>query len=389
MARTRFVRRFSGTERALHWVHASAFLVMLGSGLILYLPRLTELVSRRPLIKAVHLYTAVAWVLLLLLIVAAGDRRGLRRTLREIDLFDRDDRRWLLGRRAPQGRFNAGQKLHAAVQAAIAVLFLVSGLFLWYGERDTRFRLPGAILLHDGLMYAFIVLVGGHLFLTLVYPRTRHSLRGMTLGSVREDWARKHHPKWVAGLSRGSPEPIPAAAQPGPPLWRRPGLWVFAASLALLVAAFAGIASLRHLLPGAGPSGGDFAARAASPVSQSPRVALAVSLFQHARELEQAGVLEGAITLYRKAVETLPEHSDFRTAYGFALARAGREREALVQLRRAVRLDPSYAPARLYLGALLIEQGERARARLHLRRYLELAPIGEGAALARRLLREP
>ena len=32
--------------------------------------------------------------------------------------------------------------------------------------------------------------------LVVVHPATRHALRGITVGTVREDWARKHHPKW-------------------------------------------------------------------------------------------------------------------------------------------------------------------------------------------------
>ena len=197
MARPGYLRRFSRTERALHWVHASAFFVLLATGLVLYLPRLSELVSRRPLVKDIHIYTAVAWAAALFLIVTGGDRRGLRQTLRELNLFDSDDRRWLLGRPAPQGRFNAGQKLNAALTAAFALLFSVSGFLLWYGERDTRFRFPSTIVLHDALTYAAVVLVAGHLYLSLIHPSTRHSLRGMTLGSVREHWARKHHRKWV------------------------------------------------------------------------------------------------------------------------------------------------------------------------------------------------
>jgi formate dehydrogenase subunit gamma len=191
------VRRFSRSERALHWVHASAFFVLLGSGLVLYLPSLSERVNRRPLLKDVHVYTAVAWAAAILLIVFLGDRRGLRRTLRELDLFDADDRRWLRGRPAPQGRFNAGQKLNAAVTAALAVLFAASGALLWLGERDTRFRLANTILLHDTLMYVSIVIVAGHLYLSLLHPRTRHALRGITLGSVRREWARRHHEKWA------------------------------------------------------------------------------------------------------------------------------------------------------------------------------------------------
>ena len=198
----RRLARFTRTERAVHWVHASAFVILLGSGLCLYLPSLAEIVGRRPLVKAVHIYTAVAWAVALLLVVVAGDRRSLARTAREIDRFDADDRAWLRRRRAPQGRLNAGQKLNAVITAAFAVLFVVTGFFLWYGERNTRFRLPAALLVHDWLMYVSFILVVGHLFLTLVYPKTRHSLNGMTHGWVEEDWARAHHGKWVEEMSQ-------------------------------------------------------------------------------------------------------------------------------------------------------------------------------------------
>ena len=97
----------------------------------------------------------------------------------------------------PQGRFNAGQKVNAILTAAFAVLFFVSGLLLWAGEQDTRFRLDGTVFLHDALMYVSVVVVVGHLYLALVHPSTRHALRGMTLGTVRADWARAHHAKWA------------------------------------------------------------------------------------------------------------------------------------------------------------------------------------------------
>lgn len=197
-----YLQRFSRSERALHWVHASAFFVLLGTGLILYLPRLSELVGRRLLLKDVHFYTGVGWAAAILAVVALGDRRGLQRTLRELEWFDGDDRRWLRGRPVPQGRFNAGQKLNAAITAAFAVLFFVTGLLLWYGERDTRFRLPGTIVVHDALTYASFVVVAGHLYLSLVHRSTRHALRGMVLGTVREDWARDHHAKWAKVVGR-------------------------------------------------------------------------------------------------------------------------------------------------------------------------------------------
>ena len=196
--RPHYVERFTRTERLLHWVHASAFFVLLGSGLILYLPALSAAVGRRPLIKDVHFLTGVSWAGAMLLVAILGNRRALMRTIREIDLFDRDDRRFLRGRTAtPQGRFNAGQKLNAIVTAAFATLFFISGLLLWLSERHTRFHLPGTLSLHDGLMYLSVVIVIGHLYLALINRSTRHAIRGITLGTVREDWARQHHSKWA------------------------------------------------------------------------------------------------------------------------------------------------------------------------------------------------
>jgi formate dehydrogenase subunit gamma len=197
-ARTRYVERFTLTERLLHWVHASAFFVLLGSGLILYIPSLSTTFADRPLIKDIHFLTAVSWAGAMVLIAFLGNRRAVRRTIREVDLFDRDDRRFLTGRTgAPQGRFNAGQKVNVIVTAAFATLFFVSGMLLWLGERNTAIRLGGTLYLHDALMYISVVIVVGHVYLALINRSTRHSLRGITLGTVREDWANAHHAKWL------------------------------------------------------------------------------------------------------------------------------------------------------------------------------------------------
>ena len=190
-----YVRRFSPAERLLHWVNALGFFFLLATGLILYLPRLSMLVSRRQTIQYIHFWGGVAWLVALAAVVVLGGRRLLA-TARELDTFDGDDLRWLRGRGAPQGRFNAGQKINAVLTAAFAVLFGASGLLLWFGEQDTRFRFASTVLLHDGLMYVSLLLLVGHLYLALIHPATRHALRGMTLGSVDAEWAARQHAKW-------------------------------------------------------------------------------------------------------------------------------------------------------------------------------------------------
>ena len=42
-----------------------------------------------------------------------------------------------------------------------------------------------------------LVLLVGHLYLAVIHPATRHALRGMVVGTVREEWAREHHPRWT------------------------------------------------------------------------------------------------------------------------------------------------------------------------------------------------
>ena len=190
-----YVKRFSAAERLLHWVNAAGFLFLLATGLILYLPSLSMLVSRRQTIQGIHFWGGVGWLGALAAVVVLGLRRLLA-TAREIERFDEDDLRWLRGRRTPQGRFNAGQKVNAILTAAFTVLFGISGVLLWVGEGDTRFRFASTVILHDGLMYVSLLLLVGHLYLALIHPATRHALRGMTLGDVRVEWAVQHHPKW-------------------------------------------------------------------------------------------------------------------------------------------------------------------------------------------------
>jgi formate dehydrogenase subunit gamma len=207
------VHRFGATERNLHTIHGVAFAVMFASGLVLYLPMFAQLFSDRPLMKGIHLTAAAGWLTALALVAILGDRRALRRTRLELERFDADDVLWLRRTKPapPQGRFNAGQKAHAIVQAALALLLTLSGMLLYLGERDTAFRLPGTIALHDTAMFVAGVLVAGHVWMALS-PDKLPSLQGIRQGTVPAEYAASHHPKWVPS----DPAAAPPQARPGP-----------------------------------------------------------------------------------------------------------------------------------------------------------------------------
>lgn len=364
-----FVPRFGRTERALHWIHAAGFFGMLGSGLVLFLPGLSASVGDRPTIKAVHLGISVAWMTAIALVSVGGDRRALRQTRREIEHYVDDDVQWLRARRVPQGRFNAGQKSHAVAQCALAALFVLSGVLLWLGERSTEFRLPGTVALHDGAMFIAVMLVAGHLFLSLVWPTTRPALRGIVRGTVRDDWARRHHAAWR-----------PAQQEPLAVSQRRR-----VACALILLAGGVGTALLVHdSLAGAGSPRAAPAVVTTTPAFKPGADTLALE----AQQAAQGGQYPQAIALLRKAVQQAPERANLRATLGFTLAQAGDLVAAETELVRAVSLDANAPDAHFYLGAVRVSAGRRTAGRSELRRYLRLAPRGANAVYARRLLRQ-
>jgi formate dehydrogenase subunit gamma len=196
------IARFGRTERFVHWSLAITFFVMAGTGAALYAPALARILPR-PEAKAIHLQAAVALGVAVLAAILLGNRRALHRDAREIDRFD--DLRFLSASRIargaptpPQGRFNAGQKLNTALTLGLMVVLAATGVLLWYGEQDTRFRFAGSVLVHDIATMGIVVLVCGHLYMAVLNPRTRAALDGMTRGDVDRAWAREHHAKWVA-----------------------------------------------------------------------------------------------------------------------------------------------------------------------------------------------
>ena len=158
----RYVKRFSRTERAVHWIHASAFFVLLGTGLVLYVPRLSALVAPAPADQGhPHLHRGrldrlararSSWSE-----TAAGCGERSASSICSIE----DDRLWLGGTRGRRAVSTPGRRCTPLWSRRFASFSRSPGFLLWYGERDTRFRWASTILLHDGLMYVSLVLLGG------------------------------------------------------------------------------------------------------------------------------------------------------------------------------------------------------------------------------------
>jgi formate dehydrogenase subunit gamma len=190
------VARFTALERAVHWLTTGAFFSLLITGLI---------VGRRGTFHDVmyisHLASAAVLLGGLVLIAAAGDRRALSRTARELGRLDPQDREWLrtiparLFEHAPEppaARFNAGQKLNFALVCVLLAALYISGVDTIVAGTHHNLIFGG----HKLATIAICVLVGGHLYMALVNPTTRAALSGMLTGQVDREWARRHYPRW-------------------------------------------------------------------------------------------------------------------------------------------------------------------------------------------------
>ncbi|MFL6204835.1 MAG: cytochrome b/b6 domain-containing protein [Acidimicrobiales bacterium] len=203
------VIRFSRAERWLHWTNATLFLILLTTGMALYLPSLSGVIGRRLLLKQVHVYSGLLLPLPMLLAYAGRWRESVRRDVRRFARWSTDDRRWLvsLGRRgrARMGKFNAGQKLNAIFVAGCIPLMLATGSIMrWFDPFPLAWR-TGATFVHDWTALTLLVVVVGHILKAVAEPI---ALRGMARGTVPAGHAERHHPRWWAEVQAATAPPI-------------------------------------------------------------------------------------------------------------------------------------------------------------------------------------
>jgi formate dehydrogenase subunit gamma len=129
------IRRFTYTERVVHWAVGLSFLFLLMTGLAFSHPRLfwiTTLVGGGPTARILHPWAGVLFGLSVVAMLAlwardmtlgAADREWLR-AIRHYAVHDRE--------RVPEaGKYNGGQKMFFWSMGALGVVFVVSGIPLW------------------------------------------------------------------------------------------------------------------------------------------------------------------------------------------------------------------------------------------------------------------
>jgi len=124
------------------------------------------------------------------------------------------DRRWLKKIRSyvtnqerleseDVGFFNAGQKLYFWLIVLSGILFLVTGVLMWFDDAVPRWIVAVSYVIHD--LAALLMFAG---FVIHVYEGTAHqpgTFASMINGTVTRTWAWTHHPAWYRTITGQDP----------------------------------------------------------------------------------------------------------------------------------------------------------------------------------------
>jgi formate dehydrogenase subunit gamma len=202
------VRRYSGSARINHWIVAVSFVLLLLSGLSLFVPSLyplSALFGGGETVRWIH-----PWIGLVLVVSFMG--LFLRFFWQNLPEFT--DFVWLArirdvlsGREdyLPEiGKYNAGQKFVFWSQFVLVGVMFVTGVGLWesglgYFENLLDYKATidqkrWAALIHAGAAVLAITIWIIHVYAAIW---VRGTFSAMTRGTVSGGWGWRHHRKWL------------------------------------------------------------------------------------------------------------------------------------------------------------------------------------------------
>jgi formate dehydrogenase subunit gamma len=202
------IDRFSRSSRWVHWLTAILMMSCILTAAVLYNGSIAVIVGHRYLVEQIHVYCGAALPVPLLVGTVS---RAYRDDARRLNRFTSRDWAWLRSRTRRDGmievgKFNAGQKLNAALSAGSIGALLISGVVMYFTNLTPLPWRSGGTFVHDWVALAVGLLVVGHLVMA---SKDSHAMVGMRTGRVPLRWARREHGAWAREVAGDPPAAIP------------------------------------------------------------------------------------------------------------------------------------------------------------------------------------
>ena len=210
----RLVMMFNAAQRLVHWLHTAAFIVLMVTGVIIYVPWLGASLGAGEggyAIRLAHRLGAVAFMLVPIIYVVLSPQELLA-AMKRVFTWSKEDLGWLraapgyyfLGDEEampPQDKYNTGQKLFYLVVVVCMAGFIVTGLIMWFGKGIMPlWAFRWSVFLHDLCTIAYGAFFLVHFMLSVMHPLMKGAIDGMLFGWMPEDYVKHHHAKYYEGL---------------------------------------------------------------------------------------------------------------------------------------------------------------------------------------------
>ena len=192
--------RYTGGQRANHWITAISFVLLALSGLAFFHPAFfffTHVLGGPQWSRILHPWVGVfMFVSFTVLAIHMWGRNRWggndSKWIGQVDdvIMNRDELMPKIG------KYNPGQKLLFYVMVASMILLLLTGIVIWRSIFGIFFPVPVhrvAVLLHAFTAFVLIVGIIVHIYSAIW---VKGSIKAMVRGSVSHAWARHHHPGW-------------------------------------------------------------------------------------------------------------------------------------------------------------------------------------------------
>jgi formate dehydrogenase subunit gamma len=208
------VEKYRKPIRVLHWIHSGAFVLLFLTGLILFIPGLGFL-AEDSWTRLIHRIGAAIFVIVPIIYLVINPR-SVARGIKMAFTWGAEDIGWLkaapqyyfmIGDESnmpPQHEMNTGQKMWWFLVIVFGVIFVITGAIMWFAKTSASpAALQWMVFIHDVSFIVTGAMFFVHIYTGVFHPLMTDAWSAITGGKVSVEYAKKHHGKWYAEISRG------------------------------------------------------------------------------------------------------------------------------------------------------------------------------------------
>ena len=208
------VEKYRKSVRVMHWVHTTAFVLLFLTGLVLFIPGLSG-IAQGSITRIIHRIAAIVFIVAPI-IYTIMDPAAVGRGLKQAFTWTSEDMGWLKAApryyfiigdekdMPPQEAMNTGQKMWWFMVLVFGVIFVITGAIMWFAKTSAPpAALQWMVFIHDVCFIATGCMFFVHIYTGVFHPLMTEAWNSMTGGKISVEYAKKHHGKWYAEISKG------------------------------------------------------------------------------------------------------------------------------------------------------------------------------------------